>query len=94
MIKIIEKGAMSIGTIDDYLSGREEYNLDRRSTRGSPGIVGGIVLIIGEESRTLTAHKLGIDKYIFFYDDYKGRGSSPKAAFFDLLKVLKSAGLR
>lgn len=93
MIRLHEAGGTkSEGTIDDYLSGREEYELDRRSYKGS-GFVGAVRLI---GYGNITIQKTSQNSYIApTYIDGKmimGKGSSPKKAFFDLLKKLKELG--
>lgn len=90
-------GERSLGTIDEYLSGQEDYILDRRSTpRGTAGFVS---VLINGNGYTATIYNAGVNRYAAFLTyprngtQYRGKGSNPKATFFDLLKNMKEQGV-
>jgi len=91
MIKMKEAGGwMSQGSAEEYLNGEEEFEMDRKAIKASPGIAGFVGLIYnnGRDMKTITVNKTMPNRYIVFFDDYKGKGNTPKKAFFDLLRQL------
>ena len=76
----------------------EDYILDRTSTKGSPGLSGFVRVIIGDQEKMVTIYNTMPNRYTALVsikdDQYSGKATNAKAAFFDLLNNLKKEGIK
>lgn len=87
----------SFGSIDEYLSGQEEFKMDRRGYKSDRSISGKVYVTIEGEQYGVMIYRSMERRYVawIFIDDdkYNGNGASPKQAFFDLLHRLRKEGM-